>query len=81
MKSFLRIMIIFMGILLGMFLGELATQVSWLDFLAFGTDIGLSKPIELDLGVLTLTFAFMFKLNIAGILGFIASIFVIKKVI
>lgn len=81
MKKFLRVMIIFMGIILGVFLGEMAQGIEWLKFLSFGKDIGLENPLILNLGFMKITFGFFIKLNIAGILGFIASLFVINKVI
>ena len=81
MKNFLKVMIIFMGIVLGSYLGELALGVSWLKFLSFGKDIGFAEPISLDLGFLQITFGFLCKLNLASILGFIIAFFVIKKVV
>ncbi len=81
MKNFLRVMIIFMGIVLGSYLGELALNVSWLKFLSFGKNIGLANPVSLDLGFIELTFGFMCKLNLASILGFIIALFVIKKAV
>lgn len=81
MKNFFKVMIIFMGIVLGSYLGELALEVSWLKFLSYGKNIGFAEPIILDLGFLELTFGFLCKLNLASILGFIASFFIIKKVV
>lgn len=81
MKNFFKVMIIFMGIVLGSYLGELALEVPWLKFLSYGKNIGFAEPIALDLGFLELSFGFMCKLNLASILGFIASFFIIKKVV
>ena len=81
MKNFLRIMILFMGIVLGIYLGELALQIPALKFLAFGKNIGLTNPLKLDLGFINLTIGFMCKLNLAGILGFVIALFIIKKTV
>jgi len=81
MKNFFKVMIVFMGIVLGSYLGELALEVSWLKFLAFGKDIGFAEPISLDLGFLQITFGFLCKLNLASILGFVAALFIIKKAV
>ena len=81
MKNFFKVMMVFMGIVLGSYLGELALEVSWLKFLSFGKNIGFAEPISLDLGFLELTFGFMCKLNLASILGFIVSFFIIKKAV
>lgn len=81
MKNFLKVMIIFMGIILGVFLGEMASSIEWLKFLSFGQDIGMDKPVLLNLGFMEVTFGFMSKINIAGIIGFVVSLFVINKAI
>jgi len=81
MKTFIKIMVIFMGIVLGSYLGELALQVSWLKFLSYGKELGLSNPITLDLGFLELTFGFLCKLNLASIIGFIVALFFVRKVV
>ncbi len=81
MKTVIKIITIFAGIILGGYLGELALSVPALSFLAAGKELGLTSPVVLDLNIIKLTFAFTVKLNIAGILGFIASLFIVKKVL
>ena len=79
MKTVIKVITIFAGIILGGYLGELALSVPALSFLATGKELGLTSPLVLDLSIIKLTFAFTVKLNIAGILGFIASLFIVKK--
>lgn len=79
MKSVIKVITIFAGIILGGYLGELALSVPALSFLAAGKELGLTSPVVLDLNIMKLTFAFTVKLNIAGILGFIAALFIVKK--
>ena len=79
MKTVIKIITIFAGIILGGYLGELALSVPALSFLATGKELGLTSPVVLDLNIMKLTFAFTVKLNIAGILGFIAALFIVKK--
>lgn len=67
------------GIVIGGLLGELTAGVSWLSWLSYGKDFGLSNPITLDLGVLQLTFGIMIKINISAIIGVIIAIFIYKK--
>lgn len=81
MKSFMKIMIIFMSIILGVFLGNLAEPIAWLKFLNYGMKLGLDNPVSLNVGFMKFTFGFLLNLNIAGILGFILSMIIIKKVI
>ena len=79
MKTIIKIVTIFAGIILGGYLGELALSIPALSFLAAGKELGLTSPLVLDLNIIKLTFAFTVKLNIAGILGFVAALFIVKK--
>ena len=81
MNTVIKTITIFAGIILGGYLGELALSVPALSFLASGKELGLTSPLVLDLNIMKLTFAFTVKLNIAGILGFIVSLFIVKKVL
>ena len=81
MNTVIKIITICAGIILGGYLGELALSVPALKFLAVGKELGITNPFVLDLSIIKLTFAFTVKLNIAGILGFIVSLFVVKKVL
>jgi len=78
-KTVIKLITIFAGIILGGYLGELALSIPALKFLAAGKELGLTSPLVLDLNIIKLTFAFTVKLNIAGILGFIAALFIVKK--
>lgn len=68
------------GLVIGGLLGNLASQVSWLNWLAYEQQFGLESPIILDLSVLKLTFGLMFKINVASIIGMILAIFIYKKI-
>ncbi len=68
------------GIVVGGLLGELASNVNFLSWLAYGQEFGLSTPIELNLNVVKLTFGLMFKINIASIIGIVLAIFIYKKI-
>ena len=76
------ILIIFIlsGLVVGGLLGELASQVDWLWWLSYSQNFGLENPIVLDLSVVTITFALMFKINVASIIGMILAIFIYKKI-
>ncbi len=78
-KVWLFWLLLFSGIILGGLLGELATNVSFLSWLGYGQTFGLTQPLILDLGVINLTFAILFKLNVASILGIFLSIFAYRK--
>ena len=68
------------GLVVGGLLGELAGQVDWLWWLSFGQQFGLEEPVVLNLNVVTITFALMFKINISSIIGMVLAIFIYKKI-
>lgn len=68
------------GLVIGGLLGELASKVDWLWWLSYSQSFGLENPIVLDISIMKITFALMFKINIASILGMVLAIFIYKKV-
>lgn len=68
------------GLVVGGLLGELASRVSWLWWLSYGQSFGLTSPITLDLSVIQITFALMFRINISSIIGMVLAIFIYKKI-
>lgn len=68
------------GIVLGGFIGELASGVSFLSWLSYGQTFGLSSPLILDLGILVLTFGLTIKISIASIIGVIIAIIVYRLI-
>ena len=68
------------GIVLGGFIGELASGVSFLNWLSYGQTFGLSSPLILDLGILVLTFGLTIKISIASIIGVIIAIIVYRLI-
>jgi hypothetical protein len=74
------LIILLCGIVLGGFLGQLASNVSFLSWLAYGNTFGLTSPIVLDLGILVLTFGLTITINIASIIGLIIGIIVYRLI-
>ena len=68
------------GLVVGGLLGELASRVNWLWWLSYSQSFGLQNPITLDLSVLSITFAMMFKISISSIIGMVLAIFIYKKI-
>lgn len=68
------------GLVIGGLLGELAGSVSWLWWLGYSQEFGLSTPISLNLNVLTITFGLTFKISIASIIGMAIAIFIYRKI-
>ena len=74
------ILFILCGVVVGGLLGELASQVDFLWWLSYGQEFGFSDTITLNLQVITISFALMFKINIASIIGMVLAIFIYKKI-
>lgn len=78
-SAWIVILFIFAGLVIGGLLGEVASQVDWLNWLAYGQTFGINDPFILNMNVLSLTFAFAVHINIASIIGLTISIFLYKK--
>ena len=68
------------GIVLGSLIGEVVSQVDALWWFGYGDSFGLTSPLTLDMGVIALTFAMTFKINIASIVGLAIALFAYKKI-
>ena len=68
------------GLVVGGLLGELASKVDWLWWLSYGQSFGLQNPVTLDLSVIQITFALMFKMSTSSIIGMVLAIFIYKKI-
>jgi len=68
------------GLVVGGLLGELASKVNWLWWLSYNQSFGLENPITLNLSVVKVTFAMMFKISISSIIGMVLAIFIYKKI-
>jgi len=78
-STWLVLLFICAGLVIGGLLGEVASQVDWLSWLAYGQTFGIENPFILDLNVLSLTFAFALHINIASIIGLAIAIFLYRK--
>jgi len=78
--GWLLILFILCGLVLGGLLGNLASSVDFLWWLSYGSEFGLSTPLNLDLGIIKLTFALMVNVNVASIIGVLIGIFIYKKI-
>ena len=74
------VLLMLAGVVLGGFIANLVGGISALHWLAYGKSFGLSSPLVLDLGVLTLQFGLTIRFTIAGILGIILAFLIYRKV-
>lgn len=70
-RKFLFFFYLISGIVVGSLIAGLAQNVSWLSWLAFGTQIGFGypNPALLDLSVLSISFGFSFSITVAHIIS------------
>lgn len=69
-------MLILAGIVIGGFIGSLFPS-TWLNY---GQSFGLSQPLVLDFGILSVTFALSIKITIASILGIAMAIIIYRLI-
>lgn len=68
------------GLVVGGLLGQLASSVDWLWWLSYSQTFGLQDPIVLDLSVVSITFALMFRISVSSIIGMLLAILIYKKI-
>ncbi len=67
------------GVVIGSMIGHFLGSFEYLKWLTFGETFGIDQPLTLNLGVIILKFALMVKINVAGIIGIVISIFAYLK--
>lgn len=76
----LMILIIFIGLILGSFLGDfLLSQFPNIELFKQKYTIGTSTPFFLDLKVIAITLGFKINLNIMSIIGVVVAIILYRK--
>ncbi len=73
-RTWILIVFILCGIVIGSLLGELAANVDWLRWLSFGKSFGISEPMTLNLGVIKMTFGLLININMASIIGMLIAL-------
>lgn len=73
-NSWVLLLMVLSGIVLGGFIGEMAQGISFLSWLNFGQSFGLNDPLVLNLGILVITFGLSIRITMAGIIGIIIAI-------
>jgi ABC-type dipeptide/oligopeptide/nickel transport system permease subunit len=77
------LVILILGALIGSVIGEVIAYLAPGGFLenvfSRGVNPGLSEPAKLDLRVLTLTFGFTVKINLASLLGIVLALLIYRK--
>ena len=68
------------GIVIGTLVGNLTSDIDFLYWLSYGINFGLASPLQLNLGVLSLTFGFSVNLTISCIIFIVLSVIVGRKI-
>ena len=77
-NSWILLILMLVGVVLGGFVGQLANGISWLSWLNYGQAFGLENPIVLSLGLVVITFGLSIKITIASIIGIILAILIYR---
>lgn len=75
-KSLIMLFCVCAGIVFGSLVAHLSKGVSWLSWLTYGMDFGITSPFVLDLSVLKLTIGAVFNLNISVIIFIVIGVLV-----
>ena len=68
------LLLVLAGIVLGGFIGSLFPS----SFMNFGQTFGLTNPLILDFGILSIPFALTIKITIASILGIVIALLIYR---
>ena len=68
------LLLVLAGFVLGGFIGSLFPS----SFMNFGQTFGLTNPLILDFGILSITFALTIKITIASILGIVIALLIYR---
>ncbi len=78
-KNFwILLILILAGIVLGGFIGNMTAGVPMLSWLSFGQSFGIDPAINLDLGILVITFGLSIKITMASIIGIVIALLVFR---
>ena len=66
------------GIVLGMLVATITKDVSYLSWLSFGLNVGMTSPLVIDLSIIGLTFGLTININVAVIIFIVLSLTVSK---
>ncbi len=78
-STWVLVLFILAGIVLGGFLGDMLAPYSFWSWLSYGKTFGI-ETVTLNLSILTLTFGLQIKINIASILGIIAAVLIYRRI-
>lgn len=73
-------LLILAGIVLGGFIGHYASALPNMSWLDYGQTFGLTKPMIVEMGILSLTLGFTIKINISSVIGVAIGVIAYRRV-
>lgn len=77
-NTWILIVLICAGLVIGGLIGQFAAQVDWLSWLSYGQEFGFAQPLILDLSVIKITFGFTININMASIIGIAIALLIYR---
>ncbi len=74
-NSWVCFLLILAGLVVGGLIGNVFPAQSWLNY---GQVFGLSSPMVLDLGILSVTFGLTIRITVASLIGIVVGIIVYR---
>lgn len=69
-------LLVLAGIVIGSFIADATSGVSFLSWLNYGQKFGLTSPFTLNLGILVLTFGLSVKITLGSIVGIVVAVII-----
>lgn len=79
-RKWVLLFLILVGLVVGSLIGASLQNIQGLEWINYGETFGFSKPLVLDLKVITITFGFTINLTISSIIGMLIGIFIYTRV-
>ena len=79
-KVWLTVLLVCVGVVIGTLVSSATEGISWLSWLSYGLDFGLTSPFVLDLKVISITFGFTLKLT-GSVIIFVALSLLLGRLI
>ncbi len=75
-----NIFLVLVGIVVGTFVGSLCKGVNGLSWLSYGANFGMNSPLDLNLGVVQLTFGIDVNLTLSVVIFILLSLIIGRKI-
>lgn len=78
-NNWVLLLLLLSGVVMGGFVGDMVSDVSYFSWLAYGSEFGFINPLLLELGVFSLEFSLTIRFTIAGIIGVAIAFLIYRK--